>query len=550
MTPTTVDSAPHVDSSPFSPADLLRPTAFPHAAERLEVRETNISWVILTGPFAYKIKKSVQLGFIDTTTLARRRLLCEEELRLNRRLAADLYLDVVAITREADGLRIAGKGPIVEYAVRMKQFEASQELSALLDHGAVSPLEFVDLARRLAQFHELAAKPPDSGDFSRTQHLHDAVLGNLATLLSHLDADTALPELGVLIDWTHDYLHDSLDRLRERESAGYVRECHGDLHAHNVVRWQGRLVPFDCLEFDPDLRWIDVMNDVAFLAMDLTARGRRDLACAFLNAYLECTGDYRGVRHLAFYSVYRALIRAMVDSIGAERDDARRSDFQTRLRARVRAAAAYIDRPAPALIIMSGLSGSGKSWMSEQLASQWGAIRIRSDVERKRLGSESTAVACAAGYDLYTPEMNRRTYARLLEGAESCLKGGMDTIVDAAFLIGEDRRLFHDLAARMGCRFMVLACEADPTTLAQRIEKRGLSRTDPSDATVQVLNRQLRNHEPLTADEQAEAISIDTALPQACEKAIAAIRGRLGQGVLAHVKPGQPQREDPATRPA
>jgi uncharacterized protein len=514
----------------FSPTDLLNFSAFPHPVTRLELHETNISWVILTGLFAYKIKKCVQLGFIDTTTLARRRFLCEEELRLNRRLAADLYVDVVAITRDAAGLHVGGDGLIVEYAVRMKQFEASQELSALLDRGAVSAQEMVDLAQRLARFHELAPKAPVSRDFPCTQYLHDAVLGNLAILLSHLDADAALPELGVLIDWIHDYLHDSLEQLRARESSGCIRECHGDLHAHNVVRWRDQLVPFDCLEFDPHLRWIDVMNDAAFLLMDLMARGRKDLACIFLNAYLERTGDYRGVRHLAFYSVYRALVRAMVDSIGAEHDGARRLDFLARLRARVRTAAAYIDRPAPTLFIMHGVSGSGKSWLSEQLASQWGALRIRSDVERKRLSPESAAAAPNSECDLYTPEMSRLTYVRLLEGAESCLQGGMDVIVDAAFLKGHDRRLFRDLALRMDCPFVILACEADSAALAQRIETRGLLRTDPSDATVQVLSRQLQNREPLAADEQAAAVRVDTTAPKTSEKTIAAIRNRLRHG--------------------
>ena len=516
----------HTASFEFSPADLLSPSAYPHPVVRLEVRETNISWIILTGTFAYKIKKSVQLEFIDTTTLAQRRHLCEEELRLNQRLAADLYLDVVGITREADGVHVAGQGPIVEYAVRMLQFDASQELSALLDRGDVSPAEFADLGRRLAQFHETAPKAP-SGDVSCTQHLHDAVLGNLATLLSHLDADTALPEMGTLIDWTHDYLHRSLQRLRVREESGFIRECHGDLHARNVVRWRGRLLPFDCLEFDPRLRWIDVMNDVAFLTMDLTARSRRDLAGSFLNAYLERTGDYEGVRHLAFYSVYRALVRAMADSISAEKDGAHRHEFQHRLRARVRAAAEYIDRAPPALLVMHGPSGSGKTWLSERIAAEFGAIRIRSDVERKRLRPGPAAVGAGGPDGLYTPEMNRRTYARLLEGAEGCLKGGVDTIVDAAFLAGGDRRMFRDLAKQLGCRFIVLACEADPTALADRIEKRALLRTDPSDATAAVLKWQLQHGEPLATDERAAAIKVDTTDSQAAEKAIAAVRGRL-----------------------
>jgi hypothetical protein len=518
-------------SSLFAPADLLRPSAFPHAVARLEVRETNTSWIVLTGEFAYKIKKSVQLGFIDTTTLAQRRSMCDEELRLNRRLAAGIYLDVVSITRDLDGLRVAGHGAIVEYAVQMRQFESSQELSSLLDHDAVSAWEFIGLAQRLAKFHELAPRAPSDEGCPCTQHLHDAVLGNLTILLSHLDGDWALPEMATLIDWMHAYLQDCLGPLRARERSGYIRECHGDLHARNIVRWCGELVPFDCLEFDPNLRWIDVMNDVAFLFMDLTAHGRKDLTFAFLNAYLERTGDYDGVRHLAFYSVYRALIRAMVDGIRAAQDSSHRGEFQDRFRDRVRAAAAYIGRPSPVLFIMHGVSGSGKSRLSERLASHLGAIRMRSDVERKRIGATPEASVCGATYakGLYAPEISRRTYAHLQSSAESCLQGGMDTIVDAAFLTGEDRRLFRDLALRMGCRFLVLACEADSATLAQRIEKRALLRSDPSDADMEVLSRQLQIRESLAAEELATAIRIDTTQAKASEQAIAAIYERLGQ---------------------
>jgi aminoglycoside phosphotransferase family enzyme/predicted kinase len=526
---TALDPARFDASSGFTPADLMRPSAFPHTVTRFEVRETNISWVILTGPFAYKIKKSVQLDFIDTSTLALRRHLCEEELRLNRRLAADLYLDVVAITQEVDGVRVAGHGPIVEYAVRMKQFEAPQELLALLERGDINEQEFVDFAHRLARFHETAAKASLSKDFLFTGHFHDAVLGNLATLLCHLDADTALPEMGFLIDWTHDYLHDSLASLRTREQSGAIRECHGDLHARNVVRWRGRLVPFDCLEFDPKLRWIDVMNDVAFLVMDLTAHGRKDLAFAFLNAYLERTGDYDGVRHLSFYSVYRALVRAMVDSLGAENDLRHRQEFQSRLRARVKAAAAYVNRPAPTLIIMHGVSGTGKSWLSEYLVPQLGAVRIRSDVERKRLGGVPVSTVRNVGFEegLYAPEITHRTYARLLECAESCLKGGVDAVVDAAFLNRADRRLFRDLAVREGFRFIILACEADPVVLAERVQKRAEIRIDPSDAGIEILNRQLLDREPLSADEQSSAIVVDSTDPQASHKVFSAIQDRF-----------------------
>lgn len=520
----------------FKPADLPTPAAFAHPVSRFEVRETHISWVILTGLYAYKVKKDVHLEFIDASTLDKRRVLCEEELRLNRRLALDLYLDLVAITREAGGLRVGGHGTIVEWAVRMRQFDPSQELSVLLQGDTLDEQEFVDLARRLARFHEGAPKAPCSKDFTHTTDLHDTVLGNLATLLSHLDEETPLPEMGLLVDWTHDYLQDSLPRLRMREQCGAIRECHGDLHARNIVRWCGRLIPFDALEFDPKLRWIDVMNDVAFLVMDLVAHQRLDLAFAFLNAYLECTGDYDGVRHLAFYSVYRSLVRAMVDSMGAEKDPTHREEFRKRLRLRVLTANALVNRAAPMLFIMHGVSGSGKSWMSKWLATKLGAIRIRSDVERKRLSGVSSSLPQKSGFaeGLYSPTFSHRTYARLLECADHCLMGGFDTIVDAAFLHGEDRRMFADLAARSGFYFVILTCEADIAVLTQRIERRAQQQLEPSDADLMVLTEQLRTAEPLGASERLRAITLDTTTtPEVSQKAFIAINDRLASLNLA-----------------
>lgn len=522
----------------FNPEDLMTPSAFAHPVGRFEVRETAISWVILTGLYAYKIKKGVHLEFIDASTLESRRRLCQEELRLNRRLALDLYVDVVAITREATGLRIGGHGPVVEYAVRMRQFDASQELAALLEGDTLEEQEFVDLARRLARFHDAAPRATCDRDFLHTQDLRDAVLGNMATLLSHLDGETPSPEMGLLVDWTHDYLRDSLAQLRLREQCGAIRECHGDLHARNVVRWRGQLIPFDGLEFDAKLRWIDVMNDVAFLVMDLMAHKRQDLAFAFLNAYLERTGDYEGVRHLAFYSVYRSLVRAMVDSLGAQNDLKHRGDFQKRLRARIQTANAFVDREMPTLFIMHGVSGSGKSWMSERLIPQLGAIRIRSDVERKRLNGISHSMLDKSGFEqgLYTPALSHRTYARLIECAEQCLKGGFNTLDDAAFLHGADRRLFADLAAAGGFHFVILACQADSAVLTERVAQRAQQRLDASDADLMVLAEQLKTAEPLSASERRRAIVLDTtSTPEVPQKACIAIKDRL-----ASFRPGWP----------
>jgi aminoglycoside phosphotransferase family enzyme len=309
---------------------LLNGAAYAHAVRDIKLHETHISWVILTGEFAYKIKKRVKLEFLDTTTLAMRHFLCDEELRLNKRLAPDLYLAVVPITQDGNGVHLGGTGAIIDYAVKMKQFDPSQELPALLVRADVTAQEMIDLAERLAEFHRQAALAPDDAGFNYVAELRNSVLGNVAALLAHLGSLQELPAMGQLIDWTHDLLHDLHDRFRNRQSRGYIRECHGDLHAHNIVRWQAQLTPFDCLEFDPKLRWIDVMNDVAFLVMDLVGHDRKDLAYEFLSRYVEQTGDYAGIRLLPFYAVYRALIRAMVDAVSVEQKPVERLELNGR----------------------------------------------------------------------------------------------------------------------------------------------------------------------------------------------------------------------------
>lgn len=528
MAPTnTANSAHDPHSAPIVIDELLTADAFPHPVAHLIKRETHISWIVRTGQYAYKIKKPVRLDFIDTTQLATRRSLCEKEVSLNRRLAPDLYLGVVAITRDASGLRIEGSGEPLEYAVKMREFQESEELCSLLDRGEVRIPEIVALAQRLAEFHRSAAAAKADRNFAFTEHLRNAVLGNLGSLLSHLNTVEGLSQLGRLIDWTHDELHDLLPSLRLREHLGFIRECHGDLHARNIVRWQGRLVPFDCLDFDPKLRWIDVMNDVAFLVMDLVSHERSDLAYAFLNRYLEVTGDYDGVRLLPFYAIYRALVRAMVDSLTTDRAQAPQAEMRDRMCKRVDTAVRFMTRPAPTLLLMHGPSGSGKSWLSERVAESLEAVRIRSDVERKRLAGVGAAFAGAAVQKgIYEAEFTQRTYGRLLECARSSLEGGIDIVVDAAFLDAADRKMFEGLAERLRIRYVIVSCEADRQTLTRRVEARA-TLDDYSDAGVDVLRWQLCNSDPLGPDEQAHTVFVDTEAPSALANALGAIHRLL-----------------------
>jgi predicted kinase len=358
--------------------------------------------------------------------------------------------------------------------------------------------------------------------------MYDSVLGNLEQLLAHLDSPQPAAQLARLVDWTHDRADVLEPIFQMREQSGFVRECHGDLHAANIVRLNDRLTPFDCIEFDPDLRWIDVISDIAFLVMDLASHGRADLAFALLNRYLEVTGDYDGMRVLPFYAAYRALVRAKVDALMMEKVPARAAEFRARLRKRIAAAQTWVAPDHAIMILMHGASGSGKSWLSGHLAPSLRAVRVRSDLERKRLaGIESTVSASArVGEGIYTPAFSHRTYSRLADCAESCLRAGLSVIVDAAFLDTNDRRLFRTLAQRLKVPYAIVSCEADPITLAQRVDERAREHKDASDATLSVLDTQLREIEPFEAAEERCVIHADTEEPDVVQRVLGEIRAR------------------------
>lgn len=501
----------------------LDAASFPHPVADLQRRETAISWIVLTGQYVYKIKKPVHFDFLDASSLERRHFLCEEELRLNRRFAADLYEAVVPIAQRNGHPEVGSSQAPIEYAVRMRQFEASEELAAQLASGGVSVRDMADFGARLADWHAAApvAEDPRYGDLPLVR---SQVLENISTLRAHLQGAQA-ERLQSLQEWTQAQLQRVAPLLAERRSAGRVRECHGDLHAGNVVRWQGRWVAFDCLEFDPQLRWIDVFSDVSFLFMDLMSRNRSDLAHAFISAYCERGGDYEGLQLLRFFSVYRALVRAKVDAVsiteeaaGSTAPHARHTlEARARLQGRLDVAEQLMRSGSPALILMHGVTGSGKSWLSEQLISAFGAVRMRSDLERRRL----------LGPGAYSAEATAATYARLRSCAHSALMAGMRTVVDATFLQRVHRRSFRSLARECACPLLLLDCEAPETVLRSRVSQRAHTGSDPSEATAEVLAAQLAIREPFDAEERAFLIEIDTAAPEPLERALSALRDRL-----------------------
>ena len=535
MSSTNKDRAGVSTAPAFRVERLLAPEAFPHPAPHLRLVETHVSWVILTGSLAYKIKKPVRFEFIDATTLGSRRTLCEEELRLNRRLAPDLYLDVVSITSESGQLRVGGRGPAVEYAVRMREFDVTEQLDQRVDAGTVAVADLVEIAATIADFHRSAAVSAHDCPYGGREDAWDQMFGNLSELLAHLPADEDTIVVERLTDWTYASLKALGELIERRRMLGAVRDCHGDLHTANLVRWRGRWTPFDCLEFAPRMRWIDVMSEAAFLYMDLLAHERPDLAFAFLSSYLESTGDYVGLRTLRLYAVYRALVRAKIDALEAGRPGAGDvSSLHARLAARVRLAARISMTDSGGLLITHGVTASGKSWLSEQLVSGLGAVRIRSDLERERLFGATREPGIGAG--AYSPEASHRTYAYLLACADAALASGFTTIVDAAFLRAVDRDMFRALAVRRGVPFVLISCSADRATLETRLAAREREGQDPSQATPALLARQLETIEPLSPDERAACISADTQRLDVVRSTIDAVHARLmREPVLAAV---------------
>ncbi|MBS0388705.1 MAG: AAA family ATPase, partial [Proteobacteria bacterium] len=376
----------------FDVRDLLRPEAYPHEVAGLRLVETHISWVLLTGPYAYKIKKPVRFDFLDASSAERREQLCHDEIRLNRRFAPELYLDVVPILRRDGHLWIGGTGMVCDHAVRMRQFDPAQQLDLRIQSGDVTAADLGGFALELARFHAAAAAASGEGACGSPETLRRHIMDNLPPLRACLQSPQQREQLEALQRWLDAALERLWHSVGSRLGSGRVRECHGDLHAGNIVRWRGRWLPFDCIEFDPQLRWIDAMNDVAFLYADLCRLGRGDLACVFLSRYLEESGDYDGVRLLPLYAVYRALVRAKVEALGLPAATGVDAGRERRL-ADWLATALRLTQPRDlTLVIMHGVTGSGKSLLSEALVPVLGAVRIRSDLERKRLEGVPAAV--------------------------------------------------------------------------------------------------------------------------------------------------------------
>lgn len=490
---------------------LLRADAFPHPVGELQLIETHISWLLLTGDWVYKIKKPLDLGFLDFTSLQQRHFFCDEELRLNRRFAPQLYVEVVPIFGPRDRPTLlrpvaADAQAPLDYAVRMRQFEQRDLLDAVAARGELDASLLRRLAAKLAMLHgELPIWRGDD-DFGRATTIAAAMRQNFAQIGAYdLDA-AARTELAALEQWTEQQLQRHWNLLEQRRREGFVRECHGDPHLGNITLWQGEPLLFDCIEFNPAFRIVDTVAELAFLAMDLEARGQRESAWQLLSDYFEYRthqggDDYAGMVLLDFYRCYYALVRAKVALLERPAQEALDDDRAQRFRHYLALARSY-SAPRPRfLALMHGVSGSGKSTVAMALATRAGAIRLRSDVERKRLARlapEQPSDPAQREY-FYSAAMSRRVFAQLEQIAAQLLRAGFAVVVDATFLHRRARAPFLALAQQLAVPAFILDCRCEEAELVARLQAR---RGDASEADVAVMRRQLQQGDPFEVDEQ------------------------------------------------
>ncbi|OMW43747.1 aminoglycoside phosphotransferase [Burkholderia pseudomallei] len=492
-------------------AALRRASTYPHPAGPIVRIETHLSVVYLVGRFAYKRLKPFDFGFANFSELAARRRACEAELALNRPLAAPIYLAAGPLVRRARGLRLFGAGAAVDHVVRMRRFDERMLFSRLLARGALDAADIDAAATRLAAYHLHAPRDIPRRAYGSARELRRQLDDMLAPLARALGA--ALP--ASLRAWCVRRCDELAAHLDARRADGYVRACHGDLHLNNVVKRGRDALMFDCIDFDDALRWIDVINDLSFLLMDLHAHDRAALAHRLLNRWLDETGDFAGLAALPLYVAYRALVRALVATMRAGGDAAARAARIERARRYVDVAAHAARARRPCLLLCHGYSGSGKSVASRALADVSGAIRLSSDSERKRARPFAAVDARPLPASAYTPQQIDAQYERLRALARDVLRAGYTALVDATFLSHARRARFFALARELGVPVYVLDFHASRACLERRVDARAAARDDRSDAGAAVLATQRASADPLDADERARAIGFDTDVPLA-----------------------------------
>jgi len=488
---------------------MLVPEFYPHPVTMpIELMQTHASYVLLTGDFVYKLKKPVNFGFLDYSTVAKRQHFCQEEIRLNQRGAKELYLAVLPVAKQGDKYHLGSGGEIVDYAVKMVQFPQENLLSNMFESGTITTEDVEEMGRVVAGFHANAQTSEHISSFGRVEQIRQSIDDNYRQTEKYIERAQTQLQYTETKAYTDRFLVEHQQLFLDRITGGFIRECHGDLHLSNICRWHHQILLFDCIEFNEPFRFVDTMYDVAFAVMDLEARGRKDLANRFLNTYAEQTGDWAGLQVLPMYLSRQAYVRAKVTSFllddpGVSSED--RSIAAQTAGDYYRQAWEYTRPRQGRIIMLSGLSGSGKSTLGKQIAQSVGGVHLRSDAVRKHLGG--IPLLSKGDDSLYTPEMTAKTYQRVLALGAKLAAQGLTVILDAKYDRQSLRAAVVDLAADRGIPVQMIYCTAPADVLRDRLAHRT---GDIADATVDLLASQQAAWEDFTPAELVYVTSIDT----------------------------------------
>jgi uncharacterized protein len=492
---TTLNLVPSSELPPLIRA-LLDPSVYPHPVPRVELVQTHISYVLLAGDYVYKIKKPVNFGFLDYSTLTKRRYYCGQEVRLNSRLCPDTYLGVVAIRGENGNVSFAGRGRILEYAVKMRRLPEERMMNRLLEKDAIAAGMIRAVAERLAAFHrtaETSERDARAGD----QAIRRAWRENFDQWAALVGHTLTAKQDRILRCFGEAFFARKSAVLARRVTQLRIRECHSDLRSDAVCFTDGLCI-FDCVEFSRRIRLVDVARDVGFLAMDLEYRGHRELADAFIDDYMRLSGDEDLREVVDFYKCYNACVRAKVDGLligEAEVPASKRRAARNAARRYFDLACSYATELPPALLVITcGLPGTGKSTVVRRLAARTGFTMFSSDVVRKEtagLPPEEHQYE-AFGEGIYARDYNERTYAELLRRARPVLLEGRSVILDASFIRRSDRKAAARLAMETGAQFACILLDATPEIVRRRLDRRLARGTGPSDARWQTYVAQKR----------------------------------------------------------
>ncbi len=492
--------------------DLMqKPGVFGSDIEKVEVLQTHISYVFLTGKYAFKVKKPVNFGFLDFSTLEKRRYYCEEELRLNQRLCPDLYLEVVPITRVNGGLELAGNGKVVEYAVKMQQFPGDRIMKQVLETEGVGVDVIWDICSRLVAFYNDNPSNDEITKYGALDAVKQNIDENFEQTQSKIGITIDKPTFNQLKKVNARFFTENEQVFSQRQQGGFIHDCHGDLHSGNIVLADEVLI-FDCIEFNKRFRFCDVASDIGFFAMDLDFLNYPYLSSEFIQCYIEKSGDTTVFSVLNFYKCYRAYVRGKVAGFRLDDPQIQKTDKQEA----ITAAQAYFDLSAyycslmdielskkqPLLFLVGGLTGTGKSTVAGKIAVDYGAELVNTDVVRKEMAGidkyEPHRDAFNTG--LYDPKNIDQTYEQVVKKAQEYLEAERNVVLDATFVYQRHRQLAQTLAHHLEIPLIVIECVCNPKIVKQRLEKRMQEKT-VSDGRWEIYQQQLKTHDPYETTE-------------------------------------------------